>query len=300
MKTRFLWSLFACVLAFSSTAYGQAYSFKVLVNKGKNEVKEAGGWQQLKVGSSLTEKDEIKLSPNSYLGLVHVTGKPLEVKDAKTHKVSDLSKLISGGSSVITKYTDFILSKNESASSRIGATGAVDRGGSDIVVYLPEKADQNIFYHANQAISWDDSEVKGPYTVTFSTLFGDELKRIETSENYVVIHLNGREFQNEDNIIVRVASKSAGRESKEYTLKRVSKHDKARIETLLKDVSASINDENALTKYILAGFYEENKLFIDAASQYREAIRLSPDPGIYQQYFNEFLLRSEIKKLPAK
>jgi hypothetical protein len=299
MKTRFLWSLIV-IMAASNIALGQAYSFKVLVNKGKNEVKEASGWQQLKVGSSLTEKDEIKLSPNSYVGLVHVTGKPLEIKEPKTYKVSDLSKLISGGSSVITKYTDFILSKNEGASSRIGATGAVDRGTGDFAIFLPTKPDQTIFYQSNQAINWDDQDIKGPYIVTFSTLFGDELKRMETSESFVIVNFNGREFQNEDNIIVKVESKTAGRESAEYTVKRVSKHDKARIETLLKDVSASTNDENALTRYILAGFYEENKFYIDAATQYREAIRLSPDPAIYQQYFNDFLLRTELKKLPAK
>jgi hypothetical protein len=61
------------LLAAFGHAGAQEYAFKVLVNKGKNELKSGGTWQQLKVGSSLKSEDELKVSENSYLGLVHVT-----------------------------------------------------------------------------------------------------------------------------------------------------------------------------------------------------------------------------------
>src|SRR5436190_19626638 len=90
--------------------FSQSYAYKVLVNKGKNEFKSSTGWQQLKVGSSLALEDEIKVGSNSYLGLVHKTGQPVELKEAKTYRVADLK--LAAGSSVVSKYTDFILSSN--------------------------------------------------------------------------------------------------------------------------------------------------------------------------------------------
>src|SRR5262245_35880810 len=79
----------------------QEYAFKVLVNKGKNEVKSGANWEPVKVGASLKSPDEVKVSENSYLGLVHVSGKPLELKSAGSYKVVDLSAKVGGGTSVL-------------------------------------------------------------------------------------------------------------------------------------------------------------------------------------------------------
>lgn len=289
--------VFICASYVSVSA--QDYSFKVLVSKGKNEVKSSGSWQPLKVGTSLTEKDEIRMGANSYVGLVHKTGKPLELKDAKPYKVAELAKQISAGASVVTKYTDFILSSDDKKSSRLGATGAVDRGGNTFQVYLPKPAEQSVFYNDKQIISWDKADLSGPFVVTFNSLFEDELLKKETTQPFVEVDLNSREFQNEDNVKVVVISKD-GKKSEEKTLKRLSKQDRSRIEALLKEVSSATEEETALNKYILAAFYEENRLYIDAATYYVEAIRLAPDPSIYQQSYESFLLRTGLRKPATK
>src|SRR4051812_7248465 len=113
--------LFVATLTFAQ----QDYAFKVLVNKGKNEVKSGDSWLPIKTGTSLKSTDEIKVQENAYVGLIHVTGKPLEVKEAGKHKVVDLSAKVNGGSSVLSKYTDFILSANTQKKNNLTATGAV-------------------------------------------------------------------------------------------------------------------------------------------------------------------------------
>ena len=57
-----------------------------------------------------------------------------------------------------------------------------------------------------------------------------------------------------------------------------------------------VNEATALNKYILAGFYEENNLFIDAISAYEEAIRLAPEVVTYKEAYDDFLLRHGIKR----
>lgn len=299
MKTKISLALTGLMLLHIG-AFAQSYAFKVLVNKGKNEIRSGSGWQAIKVGASLNQTDEIKIGNNAYVGLVHVSGKPIELKEPKTWKVADLTKMVSAGSSVVTKYTDFILSSNDPTKNRLQATGAVHRGPTDLPVFLPTKPELSVYYTDQQIINWDTQGFKGPYTVTFASLFGDELKTMETAENSVTVDLEGSEFQNEDNVIVRVFSKADNKESAEFTLKKLSKADRTRIETAMKEIAEVAKEENAMSKYILAGFFENHNLLIDAATAYQQAIRLAPDVSAYQEYYNEFLLRNGIKTLPKK
>lgn len=57
-----------------------------------------------------------------------------------------------------------------------------------------------------------------------------------------------------------------------------------------------MDPKSALTKYIMAGFYEENLLLIDALTAYQEAVALAPDVELYKTEYEEFLKRMEFKK----
>jgi hypothetical protein len=292
-------AFFGILAMFFGYANAQDYAFKVLVNKGKNELKSGNNWQQLKVGLSLKSADELKISENSYIGLVHVSGKALELKQSGNYKVMDLAAKVNGGSSVLNKYTDFILSSTSSPKNRLAATGAVDRGVDNIQVYLP-KAEQAVVYNNNVIIQWDSESAPGPYIITFKSMFDDELDKLEASENNVTIQLNDQNFANEDNILVEVSSASnKNKISDQYTLKRLSKGDKERIKNALREIENPTSEPNALNKLLIAGFYEESNLLIDAGTAYIEAIKLAPEVPQFKEAYNNFLLRNGLKK-PAQ
>jgi hypothetical protein len=298
MKSRRL-AFFGILAMFFGYANAQDYAFKVLVNKGNNELKSGNNWQQLKVGLNLKSADELKISENSYLGLVHVSGKALELKQSGNYRVMDLAAKVNGGSSVLNKYTDFILSSTTSPKNRLAATGAVDRGVDNIQVYLP-KPELAVVYNNNVIIQWDGESAPGPYVITFKSLFDDELDKIQSAENSITIQLNAQNFANEDNIIIEVSSVSnKNKISDQYTLKKLSKADKERIKNALREIENPTSEPNALNKLLTAGFYEENNLLIDAGTAYIEAIKLAPDVPQFQEAYNDFLLRNSLKK-PAK
>lgn len=300
MKTRMLAFVMVAWIASIATYAQKDYTFKVLVNKGKNEVKAGDGWQLVKVGASLNGTDELKLAENSYLGLVHVSGKPLEVKQAGKYKVDVLAKQVSGGTSVLNKYTDFILSSNTTKRNTLTATGAVHRGADVIELYLP-KAESAVVYNNEVIINWDASKIPGPYLVSFNSMFEDQLDEIATTESNVKVNLSSKNFENEDNILVVVRSKSdPSKISEKYTLKKLSKADKERIKNSLNEISSSLAEKTAMDQYILAGFYEENKLIIDAITAYQEAIRLAPDVPSFQEDYNTFLIRHGLKEVKKK
>lgn len=284
-------ALFTCI-----QASAQNYAFKVLVNKGKNEVKVGNGWQQLKVGSSLKPNDELKVSENAYVGLVHVSGKPLEVKQAGKYKVEALASQIKGGASVLNKYTDYILSSNEKKANNLQATGSVNRG-DEVKLYLPTPAQSPLIYNDEVIISWGTDKIPAPYVVRFRSMFDDELATLETSDNFVKINLADATFANEDNILVTVEAKTdKNKISNQHTLKRLSKADKERINTLLSQIASQTQEATALNKLLLAGFYEENGLLIDAGTAHLEAIRLEPNVATFKDAYNDFLLRHQLKE----
>jgi hypothetical protein len=297
MKTKL--ALFAIVLVIAAEASAQTgtqpYAFKVLANKGKNELKSGSGWTQLKVGATLKNEDELRISENAYLGLVHVTGKAIEVRKAGSIKVAELASEVKESTTVLKKYADFMLSSNTGPKNTLAATGAVSRGEGNLAVYLP-KPEQAVVYGDKVTISWEEEKGLAPYTVYFKSLFGDELASQETSDNSIVVDLTNRNFMNEDNILVTVVSKTnKNRKSDDYTIKRLSKADKERIRTELSKVETSAAEPTAINKLQMAAFFEENNLVIDAIPYYLAAIKLAPDVPSYKEYYDDFLVRYGIK-----
>jgi hypothetical protein len=300
MKNKTLTLVFA-LFALTSSVFAQDYAFKVLANKGANEVKSGESWQPLRTGASLKSGDEVKMSDNSYIGLVHSTGKPMELKQAGSYKVSELAKNVGAGSSVLNKYTDFILSSNsaEAKKNRLSATGAVHRAAGDaapIQLLLPENQHSGV-YNTSAVINWDGSKVPGPYVVTLRNMFDDELAKLETPETNIKIDLTDPKFVNENAILVEVASKADSKlASKQHLIKKLAPADQEQVKKSLSEIMGDVQEQNALNKFILAGFYEENNLFIDAIAAYEDAVRLAPDVPTYKEAYEEFLLRHGLKK----
>lgn len=288
------------LIAHFGNGFSQDVAFKVMANKGTNEVKSGDSWQPIKTGASLKIGDELKLADNGYLGLIHVTGKPVEVKKAGPHKVADLAAEVKGGSSALNKYTDFILSSNaDDKKGKLGATGAVHRDVAEakaIKLMLPENQHSGV-YNNEAVISWDPSKVTGPYIVTLSNMFEDQLAKIETSETSIKINLNDPKFVNETGIFVDVRSKAnPSQSSKMHLIKKLSPEAHAKVQKSLNDIMGEVSEQTALNKFILAGFYEEQGLFIDAIAAYEETIKLAPEVTYYKEAYDEFLIRHGLKK----
>jgi hypothetical protein len=292
--------LLSALLAICSVVSAQEYAFKVLANKGNNEVKSGETWQPLKTGAALKSGDEVRLSDNAYVGLVHNSGKPVEVKQAGVHKVSALETKVGSGSSVLNKYTDFILSSNsaEAKKNSLSATGAVHRDISEasaIKVFLPEKDNTGIF-NRTAVINWEANNVAGPYVVTVINMFEDVLVKQETPETTFEVDLSDEKFASETAILVQVSAKSDAKlVSKQHMIKRLSPAELEKVSAAMKEIKSEIGDETAMNKLLLASFFEKNNLFIDAIAAYEQAVKLEPEVAAFKESYEEFLVRNRLK-----
>ena len=83
--------------------------------------------------------------------------------------------------------------------------------------------------------------------------------------------------------------------SGDFGIKKVNASDKPQVAENLKLITSEIeDDESPISKLVLAGFYEENSLLLDALTKYEEAIQLSPEVEDFQKLYDDFLVKSGI------
>jgi hypothetical protein len=292
-------------IAFNSV--GQGYTFRVMVSKGENKVKTTSAdWQALRIGGKLNDGDELQVGENAYLGLVHKTGKTKEIKAAGTYKISELSQTIAASSdNIATKYADFVISKmspeerEENRRKYASVTGAVERGDSDasINIFMPTSVS---VYNPQVMIRWDAAaDENSTYVVKLKDLFEQTIMVAETGETSYTIDFNNSKLSNaivENLVIVNVSVK--GNEdirSKDAAIERFSADASSSFEVELKDLKTNLGDQSSINNLILAEFYEENNLLLDALTSYESAIRMSPDVEYFKEAYEEFLLRTGLK-----
>jgi hypothetical protein len=307
MKAKFLSVIFS-LLILSASAYAQDEMFKVLASKGANKVVSPNSAEQkpVLIGKKLYKDDKIIVAENSYLGLAHKNGKTIELKKAGTYEISKLSsEVASQNAGVAKKYVDFVAgemtSTNESmAKDRhkyMAVNGAVERGTSDIKVLSPTNSYALSTPVTLRWLPLKDSAVT--YVVTLTDLADEPVYSVETKDNFVVVDLNKLNFKTEKNFIWKVSKKNSKKkiESDPCILKYVEEDRAENLEKQAADMRAELKDETALNKIVLASFYEENGLILDALINFEAATKIEPTVEDYQVAYGKFLDRNKLVTL---
>ena len=95
-----------------STGHCQNYVYKVMANKGNNQLQLASQsvWNPIKLGSSLNNGDKLLVDQNAYLGLLHTSGHTMELSEKGTFDIEQLaSKVGIRKKGISAKYGEFVL-----------------------------------------------------------------------------------------------------------------------------------------------------------------------------------------------
>ena len=298
MKTKLLALVFGFVMC-GFTAYSQDYVFKVLANKGENTYKAAAGssWEALKTGTKLESGDVIKTSGTCYLALLHASGKPLELKEAKEYKVDDLNNEMGGDEGIVGKYASFVASKmtpeerEENRKKYASVTGATERGFEQIKVYMKTTAD---VYNTNAIIRWKPQPNAQTYELTLKDMFDDVIMVTETTDHFYKVDFTDDRLQDKELVIVNVSIKGEKESnSGDYGIQKVSETTVQKYKTDLDELQSTLDLSSPINNLILAEFYEQNNLLLDALTSYETAIQKSPDVDYFKEAYTEFLMRNQ-------
>ena len=297
---------FAVLLA--SPMQAQDYVFKVLANKGGNTVKVADHsteWEPIRTGATLNGNDELHISQNSYIGLVHASGKTVELKNEGNYYVRDLAaKLGNTKSSVASKYANFVINKmtsdddqdiNKNHREYLTVTGAVERSVLDAPISLKMPSSVEVL-NEEALIRWDEVKDADGYVFTVRNMYDEVILTKELTSPQILLELAKAPVSSEELVIINVQVKG-NKElySGNYGIKRLTGVDADPILKELDQLSVSLKDETSLNKLILATFFEENNLLIDALMNYEQAVQLSPDVEQFKIAYDLFTKRNGLQ-----
>lgn len=294
--------MFALTLS-ALTVYGQSYTFRVIANKGSNQVKKAGTStaEALKTGSTLNSGDELIVAEGAYIGLMHSSGKTTEVRTAGTKKVSDLEKTVNiGSTSVASRYARFVASKmneedNTNNRSRSYATGAVSRATTSAAIQVLVPATQVEFIGDNEILKWDSPkdvtmDSDDLYLVTVKNIFDEVIFTAETPNQFIELDFTAAELKNDAGLYIFSVAKKGSEDIKSDDIGIKRSENKEVIDGLA-GLKSEVADDSPLNKLIYASFYEENGMLLDALTKYDEAVNMAPEIQDFQDLYDNFKIK---------
>lgn len=288
-----------------SQALAQEGVFKVLATRGDCQAKTASGKGNITIGKKLASADVVELTAGSYLGLMHKSGKTVEIKAAGVYQVSELeTKLASSGSSVSSKYASYVfgqMANSEGADLKknhqqyMAVTGAVMRatasGATPINLFIPEKAPllSSSTYH----LTWMLTPGVKEYLVTVLDLSGSPIHSQTVSDTAVNINFGSLAALKEDgacNIVVS-AKNNPKILSREITLNLANGAKSAKVEAELKALNEEHDPSSAIGLLVQANYLEEEGFTLDALNAYRLASFREPGVDTFHNAYRDFLIK---------
>lgn len=268
----------------------QSYTFKVLASKGVTQVDNGSGWTALKTGTKLTKNSKVKVSNGSYVGLMHSSGKTMELKSEGTYSVSNLSgKLNNSKSSFTSKYASFVMNKMNAGEGgqSYSTTGSVSRG-KEIEVLAPEK-DSKLLKSVPFKFAWNGEDDKG-YKVSVLTLFNEELWTETVKSNSVNLDFSGLKLEEGKHYLISVVPLSKPDDFKNTPFSLVDASKESAVREELTGISGEISEDSPMDQLTMASFYAEQGLRIYVLSSLSKACELAPEVEDFKtlrlQYFH--------------
>jgi hypothetical protein len=302
MKTKAV-GIFIMMLLISTTSFAQEL-FKVLASKGTNKAVSGGVESSLVIGKKLLKGDKLIVAEGGYVGLAHTSGKTIEIKKGGSYDVATLVNEVSNqNTSSSQKYVNFVSNQMAGGNTNLTAnrqsnmtsTGSVERGG---LYKLYQGTRMEVFVSDKILVQWLPVDKAKGYYVSLVNMYDEEVYKTETNTNSITLDLSKLDVSKlEDNSVKLIISAKNNADLKtddSYFLTFVSGDKQKKVAEELSAMQ-QVNAENtAINKIVLAGFYEENGLYLNAMEKYQEAIALEPEVEDYKTAYDQFLKRNDL------
>jgi hypothetical protein len=295
MKIRIAFIVTSFLITFFSAQniYSQDSIFKVLLKDGLIEIKSDDSWQELQAGVSLSMADILQVKEGAYLGLIHNGGHTLELDKPGIYAVRNLAaQFVNPSTGTAIKYADLLLEEMQSPKASLAYNVERSDGKeAKLQLLLPTSV---AVYSKEVIVKWNEIETVDTYEVILKNMFDEVIKSVEVSDSQFILNFTDPMVAQEKLVIVSVKAKGEqGVQSGNYGIKPLSKEEATFIKKELDNLKREISEkESALDKLLLASFYEQNNLLIDALTNYEYAISINPKVEAFKTAYDQFLLRN--------
>jgi len=277
------------------SGYGQDILFKVIASSGKCTLQHGSSakWENLKTGEQLTAGDKVKLNESDYLGLMNSRGKSVELKNPGTYEINELAKNALNTGSDLERFAGYVLKESlvsKKKSENMSTLGAVVRIRPGIIdIFFPQLTS---VLNESLELKWYPSSPGDRYVFE---LFNEQNRTVfitETGDTSVTLDLD--KFQLLPDVKYKwMVYNSKNPDSYSDTCCFVIYPEKRRraIEDTLNILKNELDNNSAVDQLMLAGFYTQEDLIIDAAGVFEKILTLVPGVEEYINYYVTFLLK---------
>ncbi len=290
-----------------SIAFAGQFEFKVIAVKGNvTYYTGSGSWKKVKTGTIINSNYKIKLEKNSYLGLIHKSGRTLELKKKGKWSAKELSQNINKEQTEVSRdLRTYILAKlgeddggEYDYRESMGTVGAVERSLNPASVkgttFVQLKSPRKVNFLDNSAtFVWQKVNGENEYVFTITDRFDRIVHTKIVKGNKYTINADDLNLKQDDYYFWRVACNNDRTiKSPDCAFSFLSPDKKAKIEKDYQKLVNEIGGENsALNQIVLGNFFEMNYLPDRALKHYKKAVEMEPSVAEYQNIYNNFLKR---------
>ena len=270
----------------------QDYVFSVLANKGSNSIQQGTRWNNLSTGFKVYQGNKIKISEGGYAGLMHKSGKTVELKTAGEYDIMTLeTKLHTKTSNYAEKYAKFAMNSTENiqgnANYDYNVTGSVERGIDDY--FILAKDEIKMIKSLPLTISWM-TEIDEDVEVRVITLFGETLYKVKTENQSATIDLSdiadeGKMF------LVNIYDIESGEAllEKGKRINMIMGKEAKPIKEEYALLKKELDENSAMDQLIFASFFSEKGLENYTASHLHKASMLAKNVSDYEGAYLKYL-----------
>jgi len=283
-------------LSIALTINAQTHVFKVISSKGITEIKRGNKWMAVTRGTKVFEGSRLRIKEDGYIGLIHKSGKPIQLKKQGEYDVNTLaSKINVRSEGFASKYGSYIASKmTGSSTSKTSAhmLGAVERKLEEDLTILVSKISK--IRQTPTVIKWETEE-QGPYEVSLLNLFDEVIYKTVTSEKQVELNLSGKEIEGDICLLKVIPVNNPGVRIEKRKLDVISGSSASKVNTALTEIENELDLNNALDNFFYATYFEDKGLNLEALHYYEQAMKMEPQVEDYKKAYEEFLVRQGVK-----
>lgn len=303
--------LLGAAVAFQAQAQDEV--FKVLASRGNITSNKTA----VTAGKKLYKDEIVEVSGSGFVGLVHKSGKTLELKTPGSYPINDLAAKIGGsGSSVSERYANYVIqevSKDKEGSVKknhqqyMAVTGAVTRATNvvnqevEVVALVPAQTDVLASSTAT-TFHWHRVPHAKSYSVHITNMGEDVLFHKEVTDTSATIDFSKIVLGKAKMCLWTVTAKTAhGKEhkSEKHGLQLIPAGKATEISTEVASLKADSDPKSSLSKIMLAAYYEDHNMYVDAINAYQEALKMEHNDDYNAMYAN-CLYRAGLAEQGAK
>lgn len=282
--------------------------FKVLAAQGEVATNKQTEVVKLVAGKSLYRDQIIQITGKGYLGLMHKSGKPIELREPGSYKVWDLDASVSkvANASITKKYAKYVfgeLQRDEDKPLRknhqqyMAVTGAVSRAAMKagvVKAYIPTSTYVSML--APTTVFWSPVANADGYIITVQDMFDTVVWRKETNDTTVSINFAElKELAESRTGIIKVGTKTRGmKNAVGYPVKLMTESENIKVMAELADFKKTevTDSKSALDDLVMGFFYESAGLNLNALEAFKSAVIKAPEIEDYRYQYTEYLFRS--------